>query len=76
MVAGLDWRVPRVAVVSNVTGAVADPLELVDPEYWVRHVRQPVRFADGVAALRAPGWTPSWRSAGCDVDGDGGGDRR
>ncbi|MGC4792018.1 type I polyketide synthase, partial [Micromonospora sp. DT178] len=55
VVAGLDWRVPRVAMVSNVTGAVADPLELVDPEYWVRHVRQPVRFADGVAALRAQG---------------------
>ncbi|SCF46393.1 Acyl transferase domain-containing protein [Micromonospora marina] len=55
VVAGLDWRVPRVGVVSNVTGAVADPLELVDPEYWVRHVRQPVRFADGVVALRALG---------------------
>ncbi|MEU9508679.1 type I polyketide synthase, partial [Micromonospora sp. NPDC048170] len=55
VVAGLDWRVPRVPVVSNVTGAVADPLELVDPEYWVRHVRRPVRFADGVAALRGQG---------------------
>ncbi|MFI7650770.1 type I polyketide synthase, partial [Micromonospora sp. NPDC049460] len=55
VVAGLDWRVPRVPVVSNVTGGVADPLELVDPEYWVRHVRQAVRFADGVAALREQG---------------------
>ncbi|MER5338317.1 type I polyketide synthase, partial [Micromonospora sp. NPDC002717] len=55
VVAGLDWRVPRVPVVSNVTGAVADPLELVDPGYWVRHVRQAVRFADGVAALREQG---------------------
>ncbi|MGK5523251.1 acyltransferase domain-containing protein, partial [Micromonospora sp. URMC 107] len=55
VVAGLDWRVPRVPIVSNVSGAVADALELVDPEYWVRHVRQPVRFADGVAALRAQG---------------------
>uniref|UniRef100_UPI003D72B6FD acyltransferase domain-containing protein n=1 Tax=Micromonospora chalcea TaxID=1874 RepID=UPI003D72B6FD len=55
VVAGLDWRVPRVPIVSNVTGAVAEPLELVDPEYWVRHVRQPVRFADGVAALRGQG---------------------
>ncbi|RQX46530.1 beta-ketoacyl synthase, partial [Micromonospora chalcea] len=55
VVAGLDWQPPRVPIVSNVTGAVAEPLELVDPEYWVRHVRQPVRFADGVAALRAQG---------------------
>uniref|UniRef100_UPI003F49DB55 acyltransferase domain-containing protein n=1 Tax=Micromonospora aurantiaca (nom. illeg.) TaxID=47850 RepID=UPI003F49DB55 len=55
VVAGLDWQPPRIPIVSNVTGAVADPLELVDPEYWVRHVRQPVRFADGVAALRAQG---------------------
>ncbi|MEV5769602.1 acyltransferase domain-containing protein, partial [Micromonospora sp. NPDC052213] len=31
VVAGLDWRVPRVPIVSNVTGAVAEPLELVDP---------------------------------------------
>ncbi|MER5705841.1 type I polyketide synthase, partial [Micromonospora sp. NPDC002296] len=55
VVAGLDWRVPSVAVVSNVSGAVADPLEVADPEYWVRHVRRPVRFADGVTALRAAG---------------------
>ncbi|MEV4467926.1 acyltransferase domain-containing protein, partial [Micromonospora echinofusca] len=55
VVAGLDWRAPRVPIVSNVTGAVAEPLELVDPAYWVRHVRQAVRFADGVAALRQQG---------------------
>ncbi|WP_117673243.1 type I polyketide synthase, partial [Micromonospora sp. MW-13] len=55
VVAGLSWRAPVVPVVSNVSGAVADPLELVDPEYWVRHVRRPVRFADGVGALCAAG---------------------
>ncbi|MGW4500213.1 type I polyketide synthase, partial [Micromonospora sp. NPDC004336] len=55
VVAGLDWRAPRTPIVSNVTGAVADAAEITDPEYWVRHVRQPVRFADGVAALRAQG---------------------
>ncbi|MGW1060498.1 type I polyketide synthase, partial [Micromonospora rubida] len=55
VVAGLSWRAPAVPVVSNVSGVVADPLELADPAYWVRHVRQPVRFADGVGALRAAG---------------------
>ncbi|MFB9547795.1 acyltransferase domain-containing protein, partial [Micromonospora sagamiensis] len=52
---GLTFRAPLVPVVSNLTGAVADPQELTRAEYWVRHVREAVRFADGVTALRAAG---------------------
>ncbi|SEO46720.1 Acyl transferase domain-containing protein [Amycolatopsis saalfeldensis] len=51
---GLAYHQPTLTVVSSVTGAeVFD--ELTDPEYWVRNVRQPVRFADAVRALSAEG---------------------
>ncbi|MEV7091758.1 type I polyketide synthase [Amycolatopsis sp. NPDC051045] len=48
--AGVTWREPEIAVVSNVTGRLAGPGELADPRYWAEHVRRPVRFAEGIAA--------------------------
>ena len=44
------YRAPRLTVISNMTGKPADIArgELVSADYWVQHVRQPVRFADGV----------------------------
>jgi len=44
-------RPPQVPFVSNVTGTWITPDQATDPDYWTRHVRQPVRFADGLATL-------------------------
>ncbi|RLK24969.1 acyl transferase domain-containing protein [Micromonospora sp. M71_S20] len=49
---GLTFHWPVLPIVSNLTGQVADPDEIGTPDYWVRHVRETVRFADGVASLR------------------------
>ncbi|APU15494.1 type I polyketide synthase [Actinoalloteichus fjordicus] len=55
VVRGLEFHAPRLVVLSNVTGGPADAEELRDGEYWVRHVREPVRFADGVRGLEDAG---------------------
>ncbi|MDN0195764.1 type I polyketide synthase [Streptomyces sp. S.PNR 29] len=57
LVAGLSFAAPRIPVVSNLTGAVLGADEYADPQYWVRHARHTVRFADGVAALTEAGVT-------------------
>ncbi|QBI54871.1 type I polyketide synthase [Streptomonospora litoralis] len=51
----VEFSPPRLGVVSNVSGGVAESDELCSPEYWVRHVRQTVRFADGVGAMAEAG---------------------
>ncbi|WP_411158114.1 SDR family NAD(P)-dependent oxidoreductase, partial [Streptomyces eurocidicus] len=55
VVAGLSFGTPTVPVVSNLTGGLAEPGQLASAEYWVRHVREAVRFADGIQALTAEG---------------------
>ena len=46
----ITYHKPTIPLVSTVTGGLADD-ELLTPEYWIRHVCQTVRFAEGVATL-------------------------
>ncbi|ABW31351.1 type I polyketide synthase [Acaryochloris marina] len=42
---------PQIPFVSNVTGTWITPQEATDPAYWANHLRQTVRFADGLQTL-------------------------
>ncbi|MEE1827352.1 SDR family NAD(P)-dependent oxidoreductase [Streptomyces sp. BE20] len=53
IVGTLGFADPVTPAVSTVTGAPVAPGQWSDPEYWVRQVREPVRFADAVTALDA-----------------------
>ncbi len=45
----------RIPVVSNLTGQVLDAGHVIAPGYWADHIRNPVRFADGMAVLAEQG---------------------
>ena len=51
----ISFSEPRIPLVSNLSGGVASGAELCTAAYWVRHVREPVRFADGVGSLLGEG---------------------
>ncbi|KAL7940419.1 polyketide synthase [Trichoderma barbatum] len=51
----IRFNPPHVAVVSGLTGKLADPGELQQPAYWVRQAREPVRFSTGIHTLSTLG---------------------
>ncbi|MHC5613932.1 MAG: type I polyketide synthase [Nostoc sp.] len=47
----INLKPPQIPFVSNVTGTWIAATEATNPSYWARHLRQTVRFAEGVALL-------------------------
>ncbi len=47
----LNYQEPSIPFVSNVTGTWIQPGEATQPEYWVKHLRASVLFAEGLTEL-------------------------
>ncbi len=50
-VSRLELHAPNSPYISNVTGTWITAAQATDPRYWASHLRQTVRFADGVSEL-------------------------
>ncbi|MUG94914.1 SDR family oxidoreductase [Scytonema sp. UIC 10036] len=42
---------PKISFISNVSGTWITTAEATDPNYWAKHLRQPVRFCEGITEL-------------------------
>lgn len=52
--ASIAYSAPKIELSSNVTGKLIGS-EIATPEYWCRHIKQPVRFAEGMKTLHDRG---------------------
>jgi acyl transferase domain-containing protein/acyl carrier protein len=55
VLAGIRFREPSLTLISNVTGKAARTAEISNPEYWVRHIGDPVNFEAGMTAVERRG---------------------
>ena len=49
--AKIQFNPPTIPYISNVTGTWVEAEDATNPQYWVRHLRHTVRFADGLSTL-------------------------
>jgi len=47
----IQLKPPQIPFISNVTGTWINDTEATDPNYWVKHLRQTVRFAAGLQKI-------------------------
>jgi malonyl CoA-acyl carrier protein transacylase len=51
----VTFRAPAIPGVSNLTGRIVDATDWCSARYWADHIREPVRFSDGVTQLQVAG---------------------
>jgi len=51
----INYNKPHIPIISNLTGEKANE-DISTPQYWVNHVRQPVKFACGMETLEQIGY--------------------
>lgn len=51
LLSGMRLYPPQIEMISNVTGDWLTAEEATDPDYWVRHLRQTVKFGPGLARI-------------------------
>ncbi|MEL6866899.1 MAG: aminotransferase class III-fold pyridoxal phosphate-dependent enzyme, partial [Bacteroidota bacterium] len=49
--ADIEFHPPSIPIVSNLDGQWADEQAIQEPAYWLQHLRQTVRFSDGLAQI-------------------------
>jgi acyl transferase domain-containing protein/glutamate-1-semialdehyde aminotransferase/acyl carrier protein len=58
LVRGMPLSAPRLPIVSTATGTWLTDAEAIDPRYWARHLRAPVRFSPALRTALAG--RPEW----------------
>jgi acyl transferase domain-containing protein/surfactin synthase thioesterase subunit/acyl carrier protein len=47
----IKYNKPNITLISNVTGKPVTHQEIITPEYWIKHTRNPVRFSESIKTL-------------------------
>jgi malonyl CoA-acyl carrier protein transacylase len=74
----VKFSAPKIKMISNLTGTRLTAADIQDPNYWCRHLREPVRFSQGTKELFndgnrifleiGPGTTLAGMAKGCVPD--------
>lgn len=51
----ITFHAPQIPIVSNLTGQLVTAQQICNADYWIEHVRAPVRFSEGIRAAERYG---------------------